>query len=371
MVLVVDCFKLVKGVGKSIGIYNLTLNLVHNLVKEHKRENNKKMKDYKIVILGTEHNRSDFEIIGTEFVAVKYNPFNKITCILWEMFLVPFVCKKLKADRALFPRGFSALTHPIKDSIIVHDLIPFYYDKNYPGYFNKLENAYIMWRLKSSIKNCDQIITISEASKKDIIDLMKVDENKITVIRNGCNMLAYSAEKQSAKQYIVAITSDLPHKNADGVIRSYVKYCEISEKALPLTVIGITDVQKYNISADVKDKITCHKFIKEDYDLHRIIANGSIFMFLSLIEGFGFPPIEAMQLGVPIICSNRSSLPEVVGDAAVLVDPTDYVAVGKAIDDLVNDKIKRTELVEKGYHNIRRFSWESRGKMYWDTLMKY
>lgn len=370
MILIIDCFKQVKGTGKSIGIYNLALNLVVNLVEEQKNTNNKKIKKSKIIVLGNKYNRSDFAIDGVEFVQVNYNPLNKLICILWELFIVSSVCKKLNADRVLFPRGFCALTHPVKDSIIIHDLIPFYYNKYYPEVFNKLENAYIMTRLKSSIKKCNQIITISEASKKDILNITKIDEKKIVVINNGCNALSYEIEKFNEEKYIVAITSGLPHKNAEGVIKSYVEYYKRTVNPLPLTVIGIADVEKYNLPVDVKKKITCFKFIKEDYELHKIIGNATVFYFLSLVEGFGFPPIEAMQLGVPVICSNLSSLPEVVGDAAEMVDPNDYETIGKALDDLINNKSKMETMIEKGYKNISRFSWENIAKLYWTALLQ-
>lgn len=369
MILIIDCFKQVKGNGKSIGIYNLTLNLVINLVKERKVTDNKEIKNSKIIVLGNKYNSSDFAIDGVDFVCVDYNPYNKFTCILWELFIVSTACKKLKADRVLFPRGFSALSHPVKDSIIVHDLIPFYYNKYYPGFFNKLENAYIMSRLRSSIKKCNQVITISESSKKDILRISKIEEKKIVSINNGCNALDYKIEKMNQEKYIVAVTSKLPHKNADGIIKSYVEYYKRTVNPLPLTVIGITDVEKYNLATDIKRKITCFKFVKEDYELHKIIGNATVFYFLSLVEGFGFPPIEAMQLGVPVICSNLSSLPEVVGDAAVMVNPTDYTAVGKALNDLINNEKKMETMIDKGYKNISRFSWESRAKQYWEALL--
>jgi glycosyltransferase involved in cell wall biosynthesis len=370
VILVVDCFKQVKGVGKSIGIYNLTINLLRNLVAERARTETIDIKNSKIIVLGNEYNRSDFAINGVEFVSVKYNPLNKMTCILWELFVVSKVCKKKKADRVLFPRGFCAFTHLVKDSIIVHDLIPFYYDKYYPGYFNKLENVYIMKRLKASIKSCNQVITISETSKKEILDITKVSEGKIVTIHNGCNIMAYTPETYTGEPYIIAITSCLPHKNAEGIVKSYEEYYKTTQHPIHLKIIGIPDVEKYGISEDIKAHITCFKFIKEDRELHRVIANGSVFMFLSLVEGFGFPPIEGMQLGVPIVCSNLSSLPEVVGDAAVFVDPLNYKEVGQALNALINDKTKQKSMVEKGYKNIPRFSWESRAKLYWEALIK-
>jgi glycosyltransferase involved in cell wall biosynthesis len=370
MILVIDCFKLVKGIGKSIGIYNLALNLVVNLVEGKKRNDNKEIQKWEIIVLGTDLNRVDFEIPGVKFIPIKYSPLKKVNCVLWELLIVSFICRKLNADRVLFPRGFCALTHPIKDSIIVHDLIPFYYNKHYPGFFNKMENMYIMWRLKSSIISCDQVITVSQTSKKDIINATKIEANNIIVIGNGCNALASQVKEEYAENYMIAITSDLPHKNAVGIIKSYEEYWKVSKKPLPLKIIGIADLDKYELPIYIKDKITNYKFIKEDSELHKMIANAKIFIFLSLTEGFGFPPIEAMQLGVPVICSNLSSLPEVVGDAAIMVDPNDYKSIGKTIDDLVNSEEKQKALVSKGYKNISRFSWESGVKLYWKALIE-
>ncbi len=99
------------------------------------------------------------------------------------------------------------------------------------------------------------------------------------------------------------------------------------------------------------------------------MANSKVFLFLSLIEGFGYPPIEAMQLGVLVICSYTSSLPEVVGEAAVLVDPLDVNRVAGKMEELLGDETKQRELVEKGYKNIERFSWDSRAKLYWKTTI--
>lgn len=369
MILVIDCFKLVKGSGKSIGIYNLALNLVRNLVTEQQVTNSSDIKTCEIIVLGNEYNRVDFEIEGVRFVKMNLNPANKIVCILWELFFVPFVCKKMKADRVVFPRGFASLFHFIKESIIVHDLIPFYYNEYYPEIFNRFENAYIMNRLKASIKKSNQIMTISEASKQEIIKLVPKSEKKIKVIHNGCNQIDYH-ECNTKKNYIVAMTSALPHKNAKGIVESYKNYCEKVEHPLPLTIIGIENVDGYELKTEVKKQITCIKFVKNNREMHEIIANAELFLFLSLVEGFGFPPLEAMQLGTPVICSNLSSLPEVVADAAVLVSPTQYEEVADAIINLITNKDKKKELISRGYENCKRFSWEKQAKQYWQALVQ-
>lgn len=367
MILVIDCFKLVKGAGKSIGIYNLALNLVRNLVAEKNRTTDSPIKDTRILVFGTEHNAMDFEIEGVEFVSMKYNPFNKLFCIFWELFLVSFYARKYKADKVVYPRGFSSMLHLTKENIIVHDMIPFYYDKHYPGYFNKLEKFYIMWRLKASIKHCDKVITISQASKQDILEYTHVSPDKIEVINNGCNFIK-TVENQK-QDYFVAITSGLPHKNAEGIIKSYAAYYKKAECPLPLKIIGIADCEAYDVAPEVKENITCYKYIASNDEMHKLIADARAFLFLSLVEGFGFPPLEAMQLKTPVICSGISSLPEVVGDAAILVNPLNYEEVAEAMDKLVHDGALQQDLIQRGSQNVGRFSWNGIAKQYWKALL--
>lgn len=364
MKLVIDCFKLVKGTGKSIGIYNLTKNLVENLAKNHIEED-------KIIVLGTKYNREDFDLPGVKFISVKYDPHNKLICILWELFLVSVALKKIRADRVLFPRGFAPLRHTVEEYVIVHDMIPFFYHKNFPGVLNPVENFYIMWRLKASVKICDGVLTDSAASKREIIHWTKVNEDKIYVIYPGQNRIRMVSDGTDSSQsdYICAVTSRLPHKNAKGIIRSYVKYCERSKDPLSLVVIGLENADEYTMPEEVRERITCYKYLKEDADMYDLIRHSRVFLFLSYIEGFGFPPLEAMQLGVPVVCSNVSSVPEVVGDAAVLVDPYNTEQVAEELVRLETDRELRGQYIAKGYRNTERFLWKHRIVEYRNILL--
>ncbi len=365
MILAIDCFKLVKGFGKSIGIYNLTHNLVANLAK-YRLETDEKNVD--IVIFGNKYNKTDFDIPGVRFIQIeKYDPLNKVHNVIWELFTVSSACKRYKADKILFPRGYCALTHPAYDMIIIHDLIPFYYHENYPGVFNRLENFYIMNRLKASARTCKKIITISEYSKKDISTRFQIDPGKINVIYNGCNRIN-SDSKPESRNYICSITGSFPHKNADGLIKAYIKYCEITDNPCDLVIIGLENTDKYKLDEKIRKKITCYKYLEKDADMYRIIKSSRAFVFLSLIEGFGFPPIEAMQLEVPVVCSNATSLPEVTADAAILVNPLSSDDVANAIREITENETVRTELIQKGKVNTERFAWKKQIKQYWDTI---
>lgn len=394
MNLVIDCFKLVKGAGKSIGIYNLAKSIVGHLgekalelpeTEDTAGRRGVKVRDT-VIVLGNAHNRKEFDVPGVTFVEMKGNPLNKLYCILWELFLVKKYAKKYRADRILFPRGYRPMGRKgsvgrygdgqkIRDTVIIHDLIPFYYDEHYPGFFNKLENAYIMYRLKISMKKADRIITISEYSREDIMDKVPGCGNKIRVIYNGVNDVSFRPEEDKTpgkekREYIVAMTSGLPHKNARGILMAYERYRQKTDTPLDLTVIGIEDTSPYpEMKRDAASHVTCHKFFREFDEMCRIVAGAKAYLFLSYAEGFGFPPLEAMQLGVPVVCSDRSSLPEVVADAGILVDPDDPDGAAFALRKVTEQKAVREELVRKGYENIKRFSWDSRADLYWKELL--
>ncbi len=364
MKLVIDCFKLVKGAGKSIGIYNLACHLVQELAKGNHRTENE------IIVFGNAYNRPDFGVKGIHFIEIKKNPLDKKTCVLWELFQVSVLAKKLGVDKVLFPRGYTSLLHLTKEYVIIHDMIPFYYRKHFPKYFNPLENFYICWRLKASARKADKVITISEASKQDIMKYAQIEDKRITVIYNGYNPIVEGDYKQTDKRYLAAMTSELPHKNAAYILESYTAYHGAVENPLPLMIIGLKDLSKYQLPQNIEADITCISYLEKDEDLYRLIGGAAVFLFLSLIEGFGFPPIEAMQLGTPVICSNTSSLPEVVGEGAVCVSVTDCNQVSKAIIDIVSHKIDVAALCRKGKANAERFNWEKTGKKYREVLFE-
>ncbi|MDE7205935.1 MAG: glycosyltransferase, partial [Lachnospiraceae bacterium] len=260
MRLVIDCFKQVKGAGKSIGIYNLARHLVWELAGNHCSQKNAQNE---IIVLGNRYNKKDFDVAGVTFIEIKKNPLNKLTCMKWELFDVSVLAKKLRADKVLFPRGYASMLHLTKEYVIIHDMIPFYYDEHYKGYFNRLENFYIMWRLKASARRADKVITISEASKRDIIKYAHTDERRITVIHNGYTPINKGTYAEGDGNYIVAMTSKLPHKNAKGIARVYAYYRKLAANPLPLTIIGTKKVDMGEIDGAVEG-ITWIAYVEQD-----------------------------------------------------------------------------------------------------------
>lgn len=360
-----DCAKLVKGTSKSIGIYNVTKSVVSLLVKHLSKE-------HQLVVIGNESNRCDFDLEGVEFISVKLNIDSTKSILLWETFKVNSYIKKLKLDRVVFPRGFTSLFCPVKDVIIVHDMIPFFYNRYFPGVLGRVQNAYVMMRLKGSIKSADKIITISEYSKQDIVNIVPKAKDKVSVILHGFDTHKRENLKKPdmANDYFFAITSSkLLHKNPTAVIKSYIDYCGCTDKPYDLVLSGVKNLDELNmeIPEDVLEKIHCTGFVSDE-EFYSLFKYSKGLVFLSLIEGFGLPPLEAMELGVPVICSNRTSLPEVVCGAGILVNPDNYAEVADAMKLLTEEADIAGEYVRKGTANLANFQWENRIGKYIEVL---
>lgn len=361
-----DCAKLVKGTGKSIGIYNITKSVVTGLAKQISKE-------HELIVIGNEYNRSDFDVEGITFVCADVNVNSKKALLMWELIGVNRYIRKLKLDEIVFPRGFNSMFCPVQDVIIVHDLIPFFYNERFPGVLNRLENMYIMMRLKSSIRTAKKIITISEYSKQDIIKRVPKVKDKIDVILHGFDVRNTGEldETKPEHDYFIGIASNLPHKNAVGIINAYKQYYRMTDTPLDLVLAGVKSMEalKVDIEPEIMEHISCKKYL-DDKEYYSLFKKAKGLVFLSLIEGFGLPPLEAMELGVPVICSDRTSLPEVVKEAGILVDPENYPMVAKAMCKVATDEKLSAELVAKGFENLKDFHWEDRIKEYAEVLCR-
>lgn len=363
-----DCAKLVKGTSKSIGIYNITKSVVTRLAKQLPGE-------HELVVIGNENNREDFDVEGVEFHAVDLDINSTKAILLWETVKVNSYIRKLKLDEIVFPRGFTSLFCPVKDVIIVHDLIPFYYNKHFPGVLNRVQNAYVMLRMKSSIRTADKIITISEYSKQDILRIVPKVEKKTYVILHGFEPHNREIEElpDVPENYFYGITSKLPHKNAAGLVKAYAEYCKMTDKPYDLEIAGLPDLtmleDNYDIvlSDEVKKHIHCNKFM-DDKRFYSLFAHSKGLIFLSLIEGFGLPPLEAMELGIPVICSDATSLPEVVRDAGIMVNPEKTKEAAVQMKKLTEQPQLAQMLISKGYDNLKNFNWEERIEQYIKVL---
>lgn len=268
--------------------------------------------------------------------------------------------------------------------VTIHDITHILFPEYLP---NKLAWYYSKFMIDLAIKKANKIITVSKNTKKDLIKYFNVNPKKIVVTYNGVNMdfkiinefsydylyNKYNIEK--GKKIILYVGNKKPHKNLEVLLKAFSK--SRFKKDSKLVFIG-KDFNNYRnlkvLSKKLKlDNYIIHTGIVPDKELIYFYNLADIFVFPSLYEGFGIPPLEAMACGTPVVSSNSSSMPEVLGNAAYLVNPNDVDKFRDAIDEVLGNDILRNELVQKGLKRVKLFTWSNcinKTKRIFDELSK-
>lgn len=240
--------------------------------------------------------------------------------------------------------------------------------------------------LKKSIKRAEKIITISQFSKERIMCNYGVSEEKIAVVPCGFRSDVFNGNYDSEKteqvkrkynidgEYLLYLGTLEPRKNIERLVRAYAMVKKDLEDCPKLVLAGgngwlyegIFELVK---ALNLEDSVIFTGYV-EDKDVPLLMSGAMIFCFPSLYEGFGMPPLEAMACGTPVITSNTSSLPEVVGDAALLVDPLSVESIALGIKKAVADKELRAEMSAKGLIQCKKFSWEKSAELFLDVINK-
>lgn len=277
---------------------------------------------------------------------------------------------KLKLDILHDPCGIAPFLIPTrhyKRVVTICDAIPIVYPKTQPF----LTKLIFQTLLRLSRYTADAILTISEASKKDLIKFLNLPAQKITATLLASKLLVKPTTEEISKtktkfgleQYFLYVGALHPRKNIERVIKAFLELrCE--HHNIQLAIVGppswgASCVLKNVLTHVEKDSGIIFTGFVDDDSLRMIYAGAIALVFPSLYEGFGFPVLEAMSLGTPVITSNVSSLPEVSGDAALLVNPISVEEIQESMLHILNDQGRRTELAIKGKNQAKKFSWES------------
>ena len=278
--------------------------------------------------------------------------------------------------------GTNYLVYPSTKSIKIINIYDLTFIK-YPEYTDSVVKTYTE-RVKRCLKWTDLVLTISESSKKDIIDYLKVDPAKIYVTplasRYHANYLSpeiiLELDKQItydfSKPYLLFVSTIEPRKNITAIISAFNYLKQKYEIEHQLILIGKKGWNYEPIFAAIENSPWKNEIHHLDYLSDQLVAlfysRADVFVYPSHYEGFGLPVLEAMTLGTPVVTSNTSSIPEVAGDAAILIDPNDYIQLAEAILKVVSDRQLRQELIKKGKERAKLFSWERTAK---ETLNVY
>ncbi len=359
-----DFYEIALGKGKSIGIYNYAIHLLNALAKQ-------KNKNANITVACSEENCDVLQKIygiSVKIISKKYPSFSQR--LFWRLFKAIDSAKEEKADIYYSPKGFSPnLFRRSKKPFIVvtvHDMIPFYYAEFYPNYFGKLESRVVPASLKKSVEVANKVITISTFSKETILRYANPNLN-IAVIYNGISSTQKEEKKvERTPPYLLAITSKLPHKNLDGIVNGYKEYRKIATDPLPLVICGIgsNDLSKY----DIEDQCISSCHFLPDSEFNNLLSNASLLLFLPFVEGFGFPPLEAMNYGVASVVSDIPVLREVMDTSAYYVDCRDVFQIGRAIEKVLSDRSLYNNLIREGIETLSRYTWNNCAKQVMDVF---
>ena len=218
---------------------------------------------------------------------------------------------------------------------------------------------------RDAAARADAIITVSEFTKSQVTGLLGVEPRKVHVVHHGVRRLALKVEGR--EKIVLHVGAIQKRKNIVRLVEAF----ETVDSAWKLVLAGSSgygaaEIQERVAASPARDRILITGYVSAE-DLARWYSRAAVFAFPSLDEGFGMPVLEAMAAGVPVITSNRSALPEVASDAALLVDPERTEALVEALANLIRDENLRSELAERGRLRANRFSWEKAARETWEV----
>jgi glycosyltransferase involved in cell wall biosynthesis len=291
--------------------------------------------------------------------------------ILWHQRRLPGLCREERYDVLFLPAANRRvpLTSPIPTVGCVHDFSAIHLD----GKYDRARMAYIRHVLPRLVRRLDRVVTVSQSSARDIIEFARVPEERVTVIPLGVDHARFHsrideretarvAERYGLRAPYVLYTSRLEHpgKNHANLIHAFARATRGARGDVQLVLTGSPWLRADAVYAAAKQHsgLPVHftGFVDEA-DLPALYAGAHGFVFPSLYEGFGIPILEAMACGVPVACSDVSSMPEVAGHAALRFDPHDQDAIAQALDALIHDEDARDRCRAAGLARARQFTW--------------
>jgi glycosyltransferase involved in cell wall biosynthesis len=287
-----------------------------------------------------------------------------------EQFRIPLAVRRERPDVFHAPHYVLPPLVPTRSVVTIHDCIHLMFPQYLP---NRASYAYARASMWAAARRADAILTVSEASKRDILHFFNVRPEKVVVVHNAIDErfwvppsdedVARVRERYQLNQAFVLYAGNIkPHKNLVRLIEAFDQVRRGPLEHLQLLIIG-DQISKLPALRLAVHRLKLHRHVRflgylPDETLAVLYRLAAVFVFPSLYEGFGLPPLEAMASGTPVVTSNTSSLPEVAGDAAVLVDPYDVGSIVDGIERVLTDQTLADELRRKGPLRAREFSWE-------------
>jgi glycosyltransferase involved in cell wall biosynthesis len=298
--------------------------------------------------------------------------------ILWEQVAQPFALKKERVDLLHALAFVTPLISSCPSVVTIYDLSFLLY----PESFKRFKRFYLGLFTRLSARRARRIIAISKSTKRDVVRLLEVPAEKVEVVYCGIDeafrplaedqVAAFRSERGLPERFILFVGTIEPRKNVTRLIEAFanLQTCELAN--LKLVIGGAKGWFYQDIFARVEELGLEGQVMFPGYipisELPLWYNAAELFVYPSLYEGFGMPPLEAMACGTPVVTANTSSLPEVVGEAGLTVDPLDVEALAEAMRRALSDEALRQEMRKRGLQRAKGFSWT---KTAWETVQVY
>jgi glycosyltransferase involved in cell wall biosynthesis len=249
-----------------------------------------------------------------------------------------------------------------------HDLIPLIFQQ----YFTTSQRLIYRFTHQLALRTARLTIAVSQSTKDDLQRFFRIDPDRVVVVHEGVDghfRPPSRGESDRVKElyalpprYVLYFGSNKPHKNVRRLIQAFAQAnLQSPTSSIQLVIAGHWD-ERYPEAKHATERLGLQDVVRflgpvQDADLPALYGGAELFVFPSEYEGFGLPVLEAMACGTPVVCSNRSSLPEVAGDAALLCDPHDVEALARAIEQALADRDLRSALQQRGLNRAAQFSW--------------
>jgi glycosyltransferase involved in cell wall biosynthesis len=371
MTVAINCWLLRNKKLDGIGYF--TVNTVANLIKQHPEVQFKILCDKKFT-----EDYFDFPNVSKHkiFPALRH----PVLYIFYMEFVLPFFLRKHKPDLMLSMDGFLSLSSGCKQVPVIYD-INFEHKPEDIAFKNRI---YFRFFYRRFARKAKRIATISAFSKEDIAGYYKIDPSQIDNVSCGINsnfsslneeeVIAVRNKWTDGKPYFFFVGSMHPRKNIKRLIDGFNLFKEKTNSDFKLVLAGSllwqkTDIEDSYANSTYKNDIIFTGRLS-DGDLQKVLGAAYALSFVPIFEGFGLPIVEAFQSGVPVICSNVTSMPEVAGDAALMVDPYNIESIANGMEQLFGDNELRNQLIAKGHIQKKQFTWSRTALLLWDCINK-
>ncbi|MCF8223641.1 MAG: glycosyltransferase family 4 protein [Bacteroidales bacterium] len=302
--------------------------------------------------------------------------------ILWYLWFekrIPRLLKKMNADIFFSPDGMIPLKTNIPCISVIHDINFCHRKHDLP----RLKSLYYRKYFMQFARKAMRIVTVSEYSAVDIAETWNIDPHKIDVIHNGVSDEFKPPVTQNEinikghtvpRPYFLFVGNISPRKNISNLIIAYEKYRNNYKGSAGLVVAGGSlfnnrHIRKIYVKSAYRDDIL-FTGAQHKNTLVRLYSGALALVFIPWFEGFGLPIVEAMKCGTPVIASNTTSVPEITGDAAILVNPADTSNIAKAMAGIEKNAEMRDELIKKGINRAKEFDWDKTAGLLWQSITR-